>query len=133
MRHVGFYLIFSLTVCLLSQVLCSCDDIFEEDISDKKVQIVSPSDGAVLTSDKMWLVWNKLEGAHYYHISVVSPRFDNIQSYVCDTVLCDSLLSGYKLEVKLTDGDYQWAIRAKNSAYESLTNYSSFKVLADEE
>lgn len=132
MKYARFFPIYYLAASLLLVFFSSCDDIFEEDISDKSVLIASPSNGATITDNQLWFVWNKLEGAHSYHIAVVSPKFDSIQSYVCDTILCDSLLNGYKLKLTLPNGEYQWSIQAKNSGYESLVNYSHFKILSDE-
>lgn len=104
MKHARFCPICYLAASVLLVFFSSCDDIFEEDISDKSVLIAYPSNGATITDNQLWIVWNKLEEAHSYHIAVVSPKFDNIQSYVCD-ILCDSLLNGYKLKQTLPNGD----------------------------
>lgn len=108
-------------------VLSSCDDFFEEDISDKTIQIVCPADGAELSVNKLSFVWDEEEGVETYHVIIVSPNFNNVQSYVCDTLLAD-----YKFELELPTGDYEWAIRGKNSGYESLTSYQTFKIIGNE-
>lgn len=124
MKHVKFsYFLFTALFAM-----SSCDDFFEEDISDRTIQVVCPTDGAELSSSKLSFVWKEEEGAESYHVIVVSPSFKNIQSYVCDTILTD-----YKFELELPAGDYQWSLQGKNSGYESLTNYLTFKIASDEE
>ncbi len=115
-------------VALASLLLSSCDDFFEEDISDQTVQVIAPYDGAELTSNQVTMAWNGVEGAKQYHVVVVSPSFENAESYVCD-----SILTGYTCELELPSGDYQWSIRAENSGYQSLTTYLDFKIAGDEE
>ena len=126
MKHPPFSRI--LFIILTMFVLLSCNDFFEEDISDKTIQIVCPTDGAKLPSNKLSFVWKKEEGVEIYHIVIVSPSFKNVQRYVCDTILTD-----YKFELELSSGDYQWSIQGKNSAYESLANQLTFKITGNEE
>lgn len=112
--------------CLLFQ-LASCDDFFEKDISKKSIQAQSPSDGSELLNTQVSFVWNEEEGVDAYHIILVSPSFDSIQSYVCDT-----LLSGNHMKLNLPVGKYQWSIQAENFGYQSLVSYMSFKVSNNE-
>lgn len=126
MKHPPFSRI--LFIILTMFVLLSCNDFFEEDISDKTIQVVCPTDGAKLPSNKLSFVWKKEEGVEIYHIVIVSPSFKNVQRYVCDTILTD-----YKFELELSSGDYQWSIQGKNSAYESLANQLTFKITGNEE
>lgn len=126
MTHTKFYFIGF--VALASFILSSCDDFFEEDISDKTIQVVCPYDGAELSSNQVSMAWDEVEGAKQYHVIIVSPSFKNAQSYVCDTTL-----TSYSLELELPNGDYQWSVRAENSEYKSLTNYLTFKIAGNEE
>lgn len=113
---------------LVMFILSSCDDFFEKDISDKIIQVVCPTDSAELSANKISFVWNEEDGVENYHVIIVSPSFNYIQSYVCDTILTD-----YKFELELPFGDYQWSIQGKNSAYESLTNHLTFRITGNEE
>lgn len=108
---------------LLSLSLTACDDIFVEDISDNEVTLVAPANHVVLNNADVTLVWDTLEGAEQYQVIVVSPSFDRIESYVCDSITDD-----YKLKVTLTSGEYEWSVQAHNSAYSSLKSIGSFEV-----
>lgn len=108
-------------------MLSSCDDFFEEDISGKTIQAVFPTEGILLSSNQVSFVWNEEEGAEKYHVIVVTPTFESIQNYVCDT-----LIDANTMKLDLPDGEYQWSIQAENSAYKSLANYLTFKIAADE-
>ena len=113
-------LIFTL---LISLILFSCEDIFEKDITNDSVMILSPLSKNSIQSDKVTFLWELLEGADQYHIVVVSPSFENIQTYVCD-----SLTDKYTISLSLPAGEYEWSIQARNSAYESQKKNVSFKV-----
>lgn len=132
MKHTIRSLTFFLTVTLLF-LFISCDDFFEEDISDQSVQIVAPANGVEIATPKISLAWKALKGASAYHVVVVSPSFDNIQTFACDSILQDSLLTNYKVDLTLANGEYQWSVQAKNSGYESLPSYESFKIIVNTE
>jgi hypothetical protein len=101
----------------------ACDDIFVKNISDKTVNIVSPVNHATLSQTKTTLVWETMEGAENYQIVIVSPSFDHIETYVCDSVT-----PNYKLKLPLSEGTYEWSVRASNSAYYSLNSYGTFQI-----
>lgn len=126
MKHTFFYFIIQSIV--ITSLLASCADFFEEDISDKTIQVICPSDNALITSNKLSFAWSEEEGVEKYHVIIVSPSFDNAQHFICDTIL-----SSHKMELQLPKGDYQWSIQAENFGYKSLTNYLTFKITADEE
>lgn len=126
MKNTGINLISLFTGLIL--LILSCDDFFEKNISDKSIKVVCPVDGAQISGKHLSLVWNEEEGAKEYHVVIVSPSFQNAQTYVCDTTV-----TAYKIELTLSKGDYQWSIKAKNSGYESLTSYFSFQIKNDEE
>lgn len=107
----------------ISLILFSCEDIFEKDITNDSVMILSPLSKNSVQSDKVTFMWELLEGADQYHIVVVSPSFENIQTYVCD-----SLTDKYTISLSLPAGDYEWSIQARNSAYESQKKNVPFKV-----
>lgn len=126
MKHARIKLIYF--IAGLSLILLSCDDFFEENISDKTIQVVCPADNTKISSNQLSFVWNEEEGAEKYHVIIVSPSFASAQVYVCDTIL-----TGYKMKLELPDGDYQWSIQAENFGYKSLINYLTFKVAGNEE
>lgn len=100
-----------LTLFTLS--IMSCDDVFEEDISDDIIEIVSPKDKTTIESNVVNFQWNTLEGAKKYRLQV----FD-----LDETIVVDSLVSKTNLTCPLLAGSYKWKVRGENFAYES--NYS---------
>lgn len=111
---------FCLWIVLLSG---SCDDIFEKDISRKKVEIRAPGSGWVLEEEEQVFAWKLMEGASAYRLVIVSPSFDRIGRYAADTTV-----TGDHWIVALPDGQYQWSVRGCNSAYESCDTVVSFTV-----
>lgn len=105
----------------------SCDDFFEKDISEKTVQVISPTNDIELSGNRATFVWELEEGAETYHVVIVSPSFDYIQKYVCDSVLTENRMS-----LELPSGEYQWFIQAENFGYKSLRNYLNFKIINNE-
>ena len=112
---------------LIAVCCTACDDFIEEDISDNRVNILAPKDKVMLDSNQLTLVWEELEGAESYHVVVVSPSFDDIVYYACDSVTED-----YKLNVSLPNGIYEWSVQAVNSAYTSLKSCDKFQIVGDE-
>jgi len=126
MKYSFFYFIQLLII--VSLLLASCDDFFEDDISDKTIQVICPSDKIEISSNKIFFVWSEEDGVEKYHVVIVSPSFDKAQQLVCDTILTSN-----KMELQLPKGDYQWSIQAENFGYKSLINYLTFKIKVDEE
>lgn len=126
MKYSFFYFIQLLII--VSLLLASCDDFFEDDISDKTIQVICPSDKIEISSNKIFFVWSEEDGVEKYHVVIVSPSFDKVQQLVCDTILTSN-----KMELQLPKGDYQWSIQAENFGYKSLINYLTFKIKVDEE
>ena len=108
---------------LIMSCLIACDDIFVEDISDDSVSLIAPGEGVTLKNNEVTLVWEALEGAEDYLIVVVSPEFDNILTYICDSItdMC-------KMKLTLDSGQYEWSVQARNSAYESLKSIRNFEI-----
>jgi len=101
----------------------SCEDIFVKDISKKTVDMIAPVNNAILNQTDPTLVWTSTEGAEHYHIIIVSPSFDHIETYACDSITSD-----YKLKFTLSSGTYQWSVQALNTAYQSLKSYGTFQI-----
>jgi len=92
----------------------SCNAIFEKDITDKDLTLVLPVNGQVYSTNQVNFKWEELEGATDYRIEIVSPNYANIQSFILDT-----LVSGDTYSYILSPGNYEFQIRAENSAYKS--------------
>lgn len=92
----------------------SCDDILEEDITDDMVQIISPINNAEIESNVVNFRWNNIDGADKYRIQVYASN----QSMILDTLVNPS---GFTYPMR--GGDFQWRIRAENSAYKSSYSF----------
>lgn len=119
MNNIKYLLLFILVIF----ISFSCDDIFVKNISNSNVSITSPVESSILKSEETTFLWELLEHADDYHIVVVSPSFNAIQTYVCD-----SIVKTYRLTLPLSPGDYEWAIQARNYGYVSQKRVTSFKV-----
>lgn len=100
----------------LAFFVASCDEIIDEDISDKELEIVAPVDLLQTTKTTLTFWWEELDEASLYQLQIVSPNFENVLSNPLDTNI-----SGTKYVLTLNPGQYQWRVRAKNSA--SVTDW----------
>ncbi|RUT69888.1 hypothetical protein D0817_14840 [Flavobacterium cupreum] len=94
-------------------LLVSCEDVFEEDISDDIIEVVSPKDNTTIESNVVNFQWNEIDGAKKYRLQVLD---------INETIVVDSLVAKTSLNIPLLTGSYQWKVRGENFAYES--NYS---------
>ena len=116
-NNIGLFILLGLVL-----TFSGCKDIFEEDITNKKISIISPLDGAQNKVYKQLFWWTKLDGASQYAIQIVSPSFDSIKYVFVDTVLIDQ----DKFTKTLVPGKYQWRIRGENGGYK--TNYQQYNL-----
>ena len=110
-------------VCFLIQI-AGCKDIFEKDITRDKVTIISPKDDIKPYGDSIKFVWEILDGADEYHITIVSPNFDTIQQYIHDVKTIEN-----RFTLFLNEGKYEWSVQAFNFGYESMKSRQQFRVL----
>ena len=101
---------------IFTALLISCDDIFEEDISDETIQTIYPSQNDVIEGNAVHFQWNPIEGAEDYRIQVVDINRS-------DYILIDSLIGQTNFIYSLEPGDYRWRVRAENFAYESSYSF----------
>ncbi len=89
---------------LILPVLClmyACSDILETKISGKEVSVVAPLDGSEVAEGPVSFLWNTLDGAERYRVTIVSPSFESASIAVRDTVMYpDSLSLSRKRSVK---------------------------------
>lgn len=122
MRYLLF--IFSILICF------ACDDIFDKNIEDKFVEIISPTDSSIVKEGPITFVWKNMEGAEYYHLMIATPSFEEMSIAICDTIIYgDSLKTVSQKIASLQGGNYQWFVKAFNSAYSSLNPIYELTVL----
>lgn len=105
----------------------SCDDIFEEDISNEVINLILPEQGHANEGNVVDFLWNSVDGVDNYRIQI----FNENQFLELDSLIDKSKTS---FTFNLDPGEYKWRVKAINFAYE--TDYSferKFNVLLSEE
>ena len=111
--------IFSLLI-----IVSACNDIVQvEDISNKTVVLLAPTNQAVLNITDLTFSWQEVEEAESYHIQVATPTFEQALQ-----IVVDSTLSATSFSTTLELGNYQWRIRAENSGYQTIYTTQSFTI-----
>ena len=93
----------------------SCDDIiFEEDISESNLIILAPTNNASIVSGNISFNWETVSNTDKYQIQIATPNFaDAIQ------IILDSTISNTSFTKQLLANNYEWRVRAVNSAFET--------------
>ncbi|KDN54713.1 hypothetical protein [Flavobacterium seoulense] len=105
----GFFLI----------TVTSCEEILlETDISKKEVQLVAPANNISFNATGVTFTWEAVPDATKYRLQIAKPSFENPSQIVLDTTI-----TATSFNQQLAIANYEWRVRALNSAYE--TNYSS--------
>ncbi len=113
-------------------LMYACGDILETDISGKEVHVTAPVDNAGITEGNMHFLWDVLDGAEKYHVSVVTPDFEHAVTAIKDTlVFPDSLAVSLGFRMRLAAGKYQWSMQAFNSACGSVRSVFDLTVIAE--
>jgi hypothetical protein len=120
MKKYNVYLI----ICALLLCLTSCHDIIEEDIGDKTIHVILPSNGLSSNVYKQVFRWDEVGGALTYRIQIVSPDFDAALTLVCDTSV-----TGTQFSKTLDPGNYQWKIWAENGNYKTKEQKYDLEIL----
>jgi len=103
-----------------------CDDVFEEDITNDIVTILSPQNGTVVTGNSVQFRWDSVDGADDYRIQVVEE--------ITQSSSLDSLVTGNDFTFSLTPGEYSWRIKAENFAYQTSYNFPvSFTMVSSDD
>jgi len=120
-RNKLFQTLLFIAIIFLHQ---GCKDVFSNDITRGRLNIVSPSDSFVTNNSNVPFIWDALDGAETYHLQIVQPSFDSIQQLIADTMIVDT-----KYIFSFLPGKYQWRIRAENSG--STTTYIVRNIVVD--
>ncbi|MFE3872720.1 hypothetical protein ACFX5F_15975 [Flavobacterium sp. ZS1P70] len=97
----------------------SCEEILlEKDISKEVEVLVAPVNNAKFFSTGVTFTWESVPYATKYQLQIAKPNFANPMQIVLDTMVTTTSFTQ-----QLPIGDYEWRVRAVNSAYS--TNYVS--------
>lgn len=107
----------------------SCEEILlETDISDEVVQLVAPANNSNFNSTGITFTWETVPDATKYRLQIAKPNFENPTQIVLDTIVTSTYFTQ-----QLAIANYEWRVKALNSAYG--TGYSSrfFAVVSNED
>jgi hypothetical protein len=94
-------------------------------LNNQSINILTPNDNFITNQTSFNALWQPLSLADVYRIQLASPDFSHSSFVILDeTTMNDS----YSFE-NLTEGAYQWRIRAENT--QSFSNYSTFNMTID--
>jgi hypothetical protein len=109
--------VFRLILCIIFGVIgVNCDDVFEENISDDVVTIISPKDDAIIEGNSVSFLWNSIDGADDYNIEVIRIATSEI--------IIDSVISNSSFTIAMESGFYEWRVRGENFAYNSSFSFA---------
>lgn len=102
-------LILPIIICVY--LTTSCGLIIEKDLKTKSINILSPADKDTIAQNYITFWWDEVEGATSYNLQIVKPSFSNITELVLDSNIVDN-----KFFINLSNGTYQWRIKAQNNS-----------------
>ncbi len=109
---------------LISGLPFSCTEIFDFDLTDKKVTLLSPPDKFETTKASWQFKWEPVDFADKYNIQISTPGFKYPEHLILDTTISSS-----HLDYTLFPAEFEWRVKAINNSYE--TYYSVFKLTVD--
>jgi len=111
-------------ILVLFILVISCSDIIEvEDISNKNVSVLAPTEGAILTTTSVQFSWNAVNDADRYKLQIARPDFENATA-----IKEDSSITGTYFSKVLGSGSYQWRVRAENAEYQTVYTIQGFSI-----
>ena len=102
-------------LCLLSLlfiVLFACSDFTDEDLENDNLELLGPANGVSTETQSLTFWWDFVDGADAYRLQIADPDFTNIVRLELDT-----LITSNQFEHTLYPGNFEWRVRAENSAY----------------
>ena len=117
MSVIRYLLCFSLILTFYS-----CEEVLlEDDISGETITLLAPLDNAQFFSTSITFTWEPVQYATKYRLQIAKPNFATATEIVLDTEI-----TATSFTQQLNIGEYEWRVKAINSAYE--TNYVTRKV-----
>lgn len=110
---------------LIIVITCnSCDEIiYVTDISEESVQIIAPSNGVSISAGNINFNWEIIDEATEYQLQIATPNFEQASQ-----IVEEQLTTTTSFDVELVANEYEWRVRAINSAYETAYTTHSLTV-----
>ena len=111
-------------IILYGVFVLSCDDIIEvEDISERTVTVLAPTDESILIITDVNFSWDDVEDSEQYRLQIATPDFETATQIVLDTTI---VFTNFTKTLDL--GNYEWRIRAENSDYQTAYTTQRFSI-----
>lgn len=105
-------------------LLFSCKEIIEvEDISQEQISVLAPSNNSVLSISQVRFSWQELAFSETYNLQIATPNF-----LEATQILEDTLIFATEFNKTLDVGNYEWRVKAVNSAYQTQFQTQSFSI-----
>jgi len=119
---------FVIIIVLIIAILTGCEDIIEVDnISRERVKLLAPADDVISNSTTISFSWEMLEEVDVYQLQVAKPSFEEAIEIVTDTTSNSTQYSD-----TYSEGNFEWRVKALNSAYETEYTMHSFSIVLEE-
>jgi len=105
----------------------SCSDIFEEDIENRRIDLLAPADDDTLTDLDVSFLWREDDDINLFRFQLYESNDDysQFQKLVADTLMVEN-----QYFASLDTGNYLWRVRGENSEINRTvyTNYNQLYV-----
>ncbi len=117
--------LFLLNVVGVMLLFTQCSDLFETDISNKKIKIFAPSDKMATKIADVLFIWEGDADIKLYNLQVVTPSYELIQNVVMDTTIKTT-----KFLVKnIATGNYKCRVVGINGKSRCYSDTLSFTIV----
>ncbi|MEM9987359.1 MAG: hypothetical protein AAF804_19880 [Bacteroidota bacterium] len=123
MKHVLSQFVTFAAMASFALAAWSCTEFLSLDVSDQSLEIGGPSDSLFTSEDQLSFWWEAETEAEAYRFQLVNPSFSN------PLTLFDTLLEDVRMDLLLSEGRYQWRLRAENTA--SQSPYQTYHLFVD--
>lgn len=114
---------------LLGFTFLACEEVLmEDDISEETVVLLAPADNAQFFSTSVTLTWEPVQYATKYRLQIAKPNFATATEIILDTELTSTSFTQ-----QLNIGNYEWRVKAINSAYETSYVARRITVVSNDE
>ncbi len=104
--------------------LFSCSEIiFVKDISEERVAILAPTNTTTLEAGSISFDWEPVDEATEYQLQIATPNFAQAVQ-----IIEEAYTTTTSLVFDLEANEYEWRVKAINSAYETTYTTHSLTV-----
>lgn len=116
-------------LCFLALIFASCDDIFEKDISNYCIKLLSPKDNYSTCDSSITFRWELVDNANYYNLIIGTPELseDGLSIIILDTTISHTT---FTIELP-NDNLYEWGVKAINGISETPYTYRRLFICSD--